>query len=66
VRAAILYQSNGWSFEQVAFELAFHAAYRGFCRLGLDQYPSKRCVSTSLRQVSREITDSSPRSRVAG
>ena len=40
VRAAILYQSNGWSFEQLAFELTFHAAYRGFWRLGLDQYPS--------------------------
>ncbi len=33
LRAAILYHSNQWSFETLAFELRYHAAYRWFCEL---------------------------------
>jgi len=51
VRAAILYQSNGWSFEQLSFELMFHAAYRGFCRLGLDDYPSKSVLHRDIGRI---------------
>jgi len=51
VRATILYQSNGWSFEQLAFELTFHAAYRGFCRLGLDEHPSKSVLHRDMGRI---------------
>lgn len=54
VRSTILYQSNGWSFEQLAFELTFHAAYREFCRLGLDEYPSKSVLHRDIGRIQPE------------
>lgn len=54
VRAAILYQSNGWSFEELAFELCYHAAYRAFCRLGLDQHPAKSTLHRDISQIEPE------------
>jgi len=54
VRAAILYHANGWSFAELAFELAFHAAYRGFCRLGLTQFPSKSALHRDIGRIRPE------------
>jgi IS5 family transposase len=51
VRAAMLYHENGWSYAELEFQLAYHAAYRGFCRLGLDQYPSKSALQRDLSRV---------------
>lgn len=51
VRAAMLYHQNGWSYEGLEFELAYNSAFRGFCRLGLDQYPSKSALHRDISRV---------------
>jgi IS5 family transposase len=51
VRAAILYHENSWSYAELAFELAYHAAYRGFCRLGLEQYPSRSALQRDISRI---------------
>lgn len=54
VRAALLYQSKGWSFEELVFELAYHAAYRHFCRLSFSQQPSKSALSRDIGRIRPE------------
>ena len=54
LRAAILYHSNGWSFETLAFELRYHAAYRWFCFLDHDQFPSKSTLHRDIRRIEPE------------
>jgi len=51
VRAAILYHQNGWSYAELAFQLAYHAAYRGFCRLDIDQYPSRSSLQRDIKRI---------------
>ncbi len=50
-RATVLYHQNSWSYTELAFQLAYHAAYRGFCRLGLDQYPSKSALQRDISRI---------------
>jgi IS5 family transposase len=51
LRAAVLYQMHRWSFRELAFELQFNQAYRSFCRLGLDQKPSKSALQRDIRRI---------------
>ena len=51
VRAAILYRTNGWSFNELAFELMYHAAYRSFCRLGVGEFPSKSALHRDITRI---------------
>lgn len=51
LRAAILYHSNGWSFETLAFELRYHTAYRWFCLLDHDQFPSKSTLHRDIQRI---------------
>jgi IS5 family transposase len=51
VRATILYQSNRWSFQELAFELSYNTAYRKFCRLGFDQHPSRSTLNRDIGRV---------------
>lgn len=54
LRAAVLYHSNGWSFETLAFELRYHAAYRWFCMLDHDQFPSKSALHRDIQRITPE------------
>ena len=54
VRATILYQSNRWSFQELAFELSYNTAYRKFCRLGFDQHPSRSTLNRDIGRVGPE------------
>jgi IS5 family transposase len=54
VRATVLYQSNRWSYEQLEFELCYHAAYRRFCRLALDQYPARSTLNRDIGRIRPE------------
>ena len=54
LRAAILYHSHGWSFETLAFELRYHAAYRWFCALDHDLFPSKSTLHRDIRRIAPE------------
>ena len=64
VRAAVLYHQNRWSYAELAFELAYHAAYRGFCRLGLDQYPSKSALQRDIRKIGPQTWEKINRSLI--
>lgn len=54
VRATILYQSNRWSFDEMAFELSYNTAYRKFCRLGFDQRPSRSTLNRDIGRIGPE------------
>lgn len=54
LRAAILYHSNGWSFETLAFELRYHAAYRWFCLLDHEKFPSKSSLHRDIQSINPE------------
>jgi IS5 family transposase len=51
MRAAILYHSKNWSFETLAFELRYHAAYRWFCRLDDGTFPSKSSLHRDIQRI---------------
>lgn len=51
IRAMILYQSNRWSFNELAFELSYNTAYRRFCRLGFDQHPSRSTLNRDIGRI---------------
>lgn len=54
MRAAILYHSKGWSFETLAFELRYHTAYRWFCLLDQDKFPSKSSLHRDIQSIGPE------------
>lgn len=54
LRAAILYHSKQWSFETLAFELRYHAAYRWFCLLDPNKFPSKSSLHRDIQSIAPE------------
>ena len=54
LRALILKQSLGFSYEQLAFHLSDSACYRSFVRLNFDQYPSRSALQAGIRQIRAE------------
>ena len=58
LRAAVLYQTHRFSFRELAFELQFNQAYRDFCRLRLDQQPSKSTLQRDIKRISPQSWDS--------
>lgn len=42
LRALVVKQMNGFSYEELSFHLADSNTYRAFCRLGIDQKPPKK------------------------
>ena len=52
LRALIIKQMNGFSYEQLAFHLADSTSYRAFCRLGFDdQSPKKSRLQSNIKRV---------------
>jgi IS5 family transposase len=55
LRAAMLKQMTGFSYEQLAFHLADSATYRTFCRFGFDRQPPKRAtLQKNIKRVKPE------------
>jgi transposase, IS5 family len=54
VRVTILYQSNRWSFDELAFELSYNTAYRRFCRLGFGQHVSRSTLNRDIGRLGPE------------
>lgn len=54
LRALVVKQMNGFSYEELAFHLADSSSYRTFCRLGIDQSPPKK--STLQKNIKRVRT----------
>ena len=66
LRAAILYHSNNWSFETLAFELRYHAAYRWFCLLDQNKFPSKSSLHRDIQSIAPETWEEINRLLVCG
>jgi IS5 family transposase len=53
LRAALVKQHTGLSYERLAFALADSSTYRGFCRLGYEQKPPTRsALQKNIKRVS--------------
>ena len=64
LRALIVKQMNGFSYEELAFHLGDSSSYRAFCRLGIDQKPPtksrlqkniKRVRAQTWERINREL-----------
>jgi IS5 family transposase len=52
LRAAVLKQMHGWSYEDLAFHLADSPTFRTFCRVGLtDRAPKKATLGDNIKRV---------------
>lgn len=52
LRAAVIKQLNGLSYEELAFHLAGSCSYRAFCRLGIaDDAPSKSALGRDIKKL---------------
>lgn len=51
LRLAIARQLNDWTYAELAFHLADSTSYRTFCRLRLEQTPSKSAVGANIRAL---------------
>jgi IS5 family transposase len=58
LRALVIKQANGFSYEELAFHLADSQSYRTFCLLGFaDQPPSKSTLQRNLKRVRAETLE---------
>lgn len=52
LRAALIKQMNGFSYEQLAFHLADSSSYRWFCRIGIgERGPKKSTLQKAIKRV---------------
>ena len=55
LRAFVVKQMNGYSYEELAFHLADSSTYRSFCRLGIaDKPPTKSRLQKNIKRVRAE------------
>ncbi len=58
LRALIIKQLNGFSYEVLAFHLADSVSYRRFCRIGaFDKAPKRSCLQKNIKQISAETIE---------
>jgi IS5 family transposase len=58
LRALVIKQANGFSYEELAFHLADSTSYRAFCLLGFtDRPPSKSTLQRNLKRVRPETLE---------
>jgi hypothetical protein len=61
LRALVVKQANGFSYEELAFRLADSQSYRAFCLIGFaDKPPRKSTPQRNLNQVRAETLGSRP------
>lgn len=55
LRAALLKQMHGWSYEDLAFHLADSPTFRTFCRIGMmERPPKKSALAENIKRVKPE------------
>lgn len=55
LRAVVIKQMNGFSYDELEFHLGDSRCYRGFCRIGFaDNPPSKSALQRAIKKVSEE------------
>lgn len=65
LRALLVKQMNGYSYEQLAFHLADSSSYQTFCRIGIGQRaPSKSTLQRDIKKLRAETLDSCSRALV--
>jgi IS5 family transposase len=58
LRALVIKQANGFSYEELAFHLADSQSYRAFCLIGFaDQPPSKSTLQRNFKRVRAETME---------
>jgi IS5 family transposase len=66
LRALVIKQANGFSYEQLAFHLADSQSYRAFCLIGLiDQPPKRSTLQRNIKLVRAETLERINRALVA-
>jgi len=66
LRALVIKQANGFSYEQLAFHLADSQSYRAFCLIGLaDKPPKKSTLQRNIKLVRAETLERINRALVA-
>lgn len=66
LRAALLKQMHGWSYEELAFALADSPTFRTFCRIGfVDRAPKKAALAANIKRVKPETFEQVNRMTVA-
>jgi IS5 family transposase len=66
LRALVVKQANGFSYEELAFHLADSQSYRAFCLIGFaDKPPKKSTLQRNLKQVRAETLERINRALVA-
>ena len=66
VRAAIIKQMEGYSYEELAFHLLDSVCYRGFCRIGIaDKGFQKSALCNNIKAITAETWDAINRILVA-
>lgn len=67
LRAAVVRQMHGYTYEELAFHLADSLSFQRFCRLGLgDTPPSKSALQRSIKRIRPETWESINRRLVVG
>lgn len=65
VRALVVKQLNGFSYEELSFHLADSTCYRRFCRIGaLEKPPSKSTLQNNIKRLTPETLEAINRSLV--
>ena len=58
LRALIIKQMNGFSYEELAFHLVDSMSYRRFCRIGaFDKAPKRSCLHKNIKQIRAETLE---------
>lgn len=65
LRAALVKQMNGFSYEVLAFHLADSMSYRWFCRLPLGREPSKKALHRDISRIQAQTWEAINRMIVA-
>lgn len=59
IRALIIYQMNGFSYEELEFHIADSICYREFCRIGYDSpSPKKKTLQGNIKKIRPETLES--------
>lgn len=51
IRALVIYQMNVFSYQELEFHIIDSSCYRAFCRIGLDEKPSKEALQQNIKKI---------------
>lgn len=57
LRALVIKQMNGFSYEMLAFHICDSICFRSFCRIGYDQRPQKKTLQRNIKKLKPETLE---------